>query len=67
MDWAQLSAAGTKKGRRLAWRLGLGAAATLLAIDLCYAPSGRISRTYLLDAALETALMAVWSLDALSD
>ncbi|WAL63938.1 hypothetical protein ORV05_23465 [Amycolatopsis cynarae] len=67
VGWAQFSAAETKEGRRLARRLGLGTAAALLAIDLRYAPSGRIPRTYLLDAALEAALLAAWSLDALSD
>lgn len=66
VGWVQLSAAGTQDGRRLARRLGLGSAATLLAVDLRYVVTGRIPRTYLLDAALEGALAAAWSLDALS-
>ena len=41
--------------------VGVGTAATLAAIDLAYAPSGRISRMYLLDAAVELAWIAVWS------
>jgi hypothetical protein len=38
---------------RLAGRVAVGTAATLACIDLVYAPRGRISRLYLLDAAVE--------------
>jgi hypothetical protein len=40
--------------------LGIGTAATLAGIDLAYAPRGRISRVYLLDAALELAAVVAW-------
>jgi hypothetical protein len=52
--------AGTPEGWRHAQRIGIGTAATLLAIDLVYVPRGRIRRTYLLDAAAEGALIAGW-------
>lgn len=42
-------------------RIGVGTAATLLAIDLVYVPRGRIRWTYLLDAAAEAALIAAWA------
>jgi len=41
-------------------RLGIGTAATLLAIDLTYVPRGRIRWTYLIDAAVEAALIGAW-------
>jgi hypothetical protein len=41
-------------------RIGLGTAVTLAAIDLTYAPAGRISRVYLVDAALQVAWTAAW-------
>jgi hypothetical protein len=41
-------------------RIGLGTAAVLGSIDLVYAPRGRISRMYLLDALAEGALVAAW-------
>lgn len=41
-------------------RLGIATAATLLAIDVRYAP-GRIRWTYLLDAAAEAALIGAWA------
>ena len=40
---------------RQARRLGVGTAAVLAAIDLVYVPAGRISKMYLLDAAVEVA------------
>lgn len=42
--------------------LGAGTAAALTGIDLVYVAKGRISRIYLLDAAAETALIAMWAL-----
>jgi hypothetical protein len=40
--------------------IGIGTAAALAAIDLVYAPAGRISKIYLLDAAVETGWMLAW-------
>lgn len=40
--------------------LAAGSAAGLGAIDVIYAARGRISRVYLLDAVLETLLVAAW-------
>ena len=42
-------------------RLGIGAALWLAAIDLRYASTGRISKVYLLDAAVELAWVAAWT------
>ena len=56
----ELSAPATDAGRRQAALLGAGTAGTLAAVDLAYAPRGRISRMYLLDAVVEVAwLMAL--------
>jgi hypothetical protein len=41
-------------------RIGLGTAGTLAAVDLVYAPPGRISRVYLVDAVLEGAWVLAW-------
>jgi hypothetical protein len=41
-------------------RLGVGTAATLAAIDLVHVGNGRISKMYLLDAALELAWVGAW-------
>jgi hypothetical protein len=60
--WAQLRMPATSSGVRSARRLGLGSAGTLLAIDLANAPSGRISRVYLVDAAMEAAWLGAWAL-----
>src|SRR5947208_2415794 len=40
--------------------LGAGVAGSLMAVDLIYAGSGRISKIYLADAAIEAALTAAW-------
>jgi hypothetical protein len=40
--------------------LGLGSAATLAAVDVVYVARGRISPVYLLDAAVEAAIGALW-------
>ncbi len=40
---------------------GIGTAATLAAIDLTYAPAGRIRRIYLLDAVAELTWIVLWS------
>lgn len=57
----QLSALDSPEGTRLARRIGLGTAITLLAIDLIYVPAGRIRPTYLIDAAVEAALVTAWA------
>jgi hypothetical protein len=41
-------------------RLGIGTASTLLAIDLVFVPKGTIRWTYLIDAAMEIGLIALW-------
>jgi hypothetical protein len=56
----QLASAGTRDGRRTAGLLGVGTATVLAAVDLAYAPPGRIRRVYLLDAVLEGAWVAAW-------
>ncbi|HEX2312713.1 MAG TPA: hypothetical protein VHJ17_03210 [Thermomonospora sp.] len=54
--WAQLRATDPVHARRI----GVGTAATFLAIDLFYVPAGRLRWTYLLDAAMEAAWIAAW-------
>ncbi|MFZ3395720.1 hypothetical protein TVH25_21005 [Rhodococcus sp. 7Tela_A2] len=61
---AQLRAEDSPEGHRHARRVGVATAATLLAVDLIYVPAGRIPKTYLLDAAMEAALLAGWGLHA---
>lgn len=56
----QLRAAGDDPGLAQARRVGLGTAATLLAVDLFYGVPGRISRTYLLDVPVEAAWIILW-------
>ena len=60
VGWSQMASATTPEGRDHARRVGIGAAATLLAIDLIHVPRGRLRWTYLLDAAMETAWIAAW-------
>jgi hypothetical protein len=57
---SQLTTKRTPDGIAQARRLGLGTAATLAAIDLVYAPTGRISKMYLLDAAIEIGWILAW-------
>ncbi|MEC3992743.1 hemerythrin domain-containing protein [Actinacidiphila sp. DG2A-62] len=57
---AQLLAARNPEDTAQARVTGTGTALTLLAIDLLYVPKGRISPTYLLDAALEAGWLAAW-------
>ena len=59
--FTQVAAASAAGGVRHARRIGVGTAAVLAAIDLIYAPTGRISRMYLLDAAFEVGLVIAWS------
>jgi hypothetical protein len=44
--------------------LGTGSAAVLALVDVIYASRGRISRIYLADAALQTAIGALWVVGA---
>src|SRR4051794_1941176 len=41
-------------------QIGVATAVTLAAIDLTYAPTGRISKMYLLDGAVEVAWITAW-------
>jgi hypothetical protein len=61
VGWTQLSSGDSPEGRRLARRVGAGAAMTLLAVDLVYVPRGRIPSTYLIDAAVEIGWIAAWA------
>lgn len=47
--------------------LATGSAAGLAGIDTVYALRGRISKIYLLDAAVEVALLAAWAAATLTD
>jgi hypothetical protein len=55
-----VQARSTERSVQQSRNLGIGTAATLLAIDLRYAIPRRISRVYLLDAALEAGALAMW-------
>jgi hypothetical protein len=59
---AQLSTRSTRDSLAQARRVGVGTAATLGAIDLRYGPGGRISKIYLVDAALELGWLLAWRL-----
>jgi hypothetical protein len=56
----QLTTSPTASGVRQARRLGVGTAAVLAAIDLVYVPAGRISKMYLVDAAIEVGWIIAW-------
>ncbi|HWI00966.1 MAG TPA: hypothetical protein VNT27_11600 [Propionibacteriaceae bacterium] len=56
----QLTTSSTADGVRQARRLGVGTAAVLAAIDLVYVPARRISKMYLVDAALEVGWIIAW-------
>lgn len=58
--WTQLRTPRSPDGVAQARRIGIGTATVLGAIDLRYALPGRISRVYLLDAALEAGWVAAW-------
>lgn len=60
IGWTQIRAASTPGGADHARRLGMATAATLLAVDLAYVPTGRIRPTYLLDAAAEAMWLRAW-------
>lgn len=57
----QLTAGPSPEATRQARRLGIGTAAALAAVDLVYAPPGRISRVYLLDAVVESGWLLAWT------
>jgi hypothetical protein len=63
----QLASSSSTGSIRQARRLGLGTAIVLTAIDLVYVPAGRISKMYLVDAALEVGWILAWSRVDLSD
>jgi hypothetical protein len=56
----QLTTSSTAGGVCQARRLGVGTAAVLAAIDLVYVPAQRISKMYLVDAALEVGWILAW-------
>lgn len=58
---SQLRAAPSPEGLAHARRVGVGTAVSLGTIDLVYAPVGRISKVYLLDAVAEWAWVVAWS------
>jgi hypothetical protein len=58
--WSQLRAAGTTEGCAQARRIGLGTAATFLAIDVYYVANGRLRWTYLLDGLMEAGWITAW-------
>jgi hypothetical protein len=56
----QLRAGDSRAELAAARRLGIGSAATLLAVELRHVSTGRLWKTYLLDAAVEAGLVAGW-------
>lgn len=56
----QLAAGSSPDALAQARRVGIGTALALAGIDLTYAPTGRISRIYLLDAAVQTGWLLAW-------
>jgi hypothetical protein len=56
----QLTTSSTAIGVRQARRLGVGTAAVLAVIDLVYVPAARISKMYLVDAAVEVGWILAW-------
>ena len=56
----QLATSSSPGSMRQARRLGVGTAAVLAAVDMIYVPAGRISKMYLVDAAVEVAWIMAW-------
>jgi hypothetical protein len=56
----QLTAGGTRSGLDMARRLGIAAAATLLAVDVIYMPRGQMRWTYTQDALCELVWLGAW-------
>ncbi|ARR77668.1 hypothetical protein ACDT10_22035 [Mycobacterium intracellulare] len=63
---AQTGATADPASLRLARRIGIGSALTLGTIDVLYAPKGRISKMYLVDALAEAGWLAAWAATALN-
>jgi hypothetical protein len=61
---AQLAADRSAGSLQQARRIGMGTAVVLGAISLIYGSRGRISKIYLLDAALEGVWIAAWTTTA---
>jgi hypothetical protein len=58
--FTQLTTSSTRSSVGSARRLGVGTAAVLAAVDLVYVPAGRISKMYLVDAAVELGWILAW-------
>jgi hypothetical protein len=58
---ALLLAEPTEDGMAAARRIGVGAAAVYLAVDLVYVPRRDIPATYLLDAVMEAGWLYAWA------
>jgi hypothetical protein len=56
----QVSTTGDAASLRQSRRIGMACAATLGGIDLVYAPRGRISRMYFVDALAELGWLLTW-------
>jgi hypothetical protein len=56
----QLGTTSSMKCIAQARRLGVGTASVLAVIDLIYVPMGRISKMYLIDAAVEIGWITAW-------
>jgi hypothetical protein len=56
----QLGTTSSMKSIAQARRLGVGTASVLAVIDLIYVPMGRISKMYLIDAAVEIGWITAW-------
>ena len=56
----QLGTTSSMKSIAQARRLGVGTASVLAVIDLIYVPMGRISKMYLIDAAVEIVWITAW-------
>ena len=57
---AQLTARGSEQ--RLSAQVGIGTSTVLAAADVRYGATGRISRIYLLDAAVQLAWVVAWTM-----
>jgi hypothetical protein len=62
---AQLTTAEDRPSVRQARSLGIGTALTLGAVDAVYVPRRRISRMYLVDAAMEAGWVLAWALESI--
>lgn len=60
LAYQQLRTRATSQGLTTARRIGIGAALSFGGVDLRYGGSGRISRIYLLDAAVQACWLAAW-------